>query len=171
MEEEFWIRDDGGTGPPVLYTTNHAIAVIKRIHNQHPLEAVEPMISRTFTNPPILHAARNCLFKEVIHYRGSIKDDHGNVPATRRCPKLAVKDIMMMLEDDTDKLVIIPVVEWKDVDTIYNKCKGTSIPIDEETRVGGPLSFKVQEIEKHMTTLVKSMDTFIQNAEARWSLE
>ena len=36
---------------------------------------------------------------------------------------------------------------------------------------GGPLSFKVQEIEKHMTTLVRSRDTFRQNAEARWSLE
>ena len=170
MEQEFWIRGDGDTGLPVLYTKNHVIAVIKRIHNQHPLEAVEPMISRTFKSP-VIHEARNSLFKEVTHYRGAIKDDHGNVPATRRCPKLAVKDIMMILEDVMDKLIIIPVVEWKDLDTIYNYCKGTSVPIEEETRVGGPLSFKVQEIEKHITTLVKNMDSFRRNAETMWSLE
>ena len=89
MEEEFWIHDGGDAGPPVLYTKNHAIAVIKRIHNQNPLEAVEPKISKTFKNVQVIFEARNTLYNHVVNYRGAMKDVNG----TRRCHKLTIKDI------------------------------------------------------------------------------
>ena len=172
MEDEFWIQEHGDTGPPVLYTKNKAIAVIKRIHNQHPLDAVEPKISKTFgANAQILHEARNTLYNHVTQYRGAMKDVHGAIPVTRRCSKLAIKDIMMMLEDSQEKLIVFPLVEWKDLDIVYSLCKGTDVPIEEETRVGGPLSFKVQDMEKQMNAIAKSMDTFRQEAERRWNLE
>ena len=110
MEDEFWIQDSNGT-TPVLYTKNIIISVIKRIQNQHPYEAVEPMISKTFGTGQILHEARNTLYRKATSFRGAMRDDHGIVPATRRCHKLAIKDIMMILEDSVDKLIITPVVE------------------------------------------------------------
>ena len=171
MEEEFWIQASDGTSPPVLYTKNTAIAVIKRVQNQHPYEAVEPMISKTFRNVQVLHEARNTLFRKATSHRGAMRDDHGNVPATRRCHKLAIKDIMMILEDNTDKLIVTPVVEWMDVDYVHNLCKGSGIPIEEETRVGGPLSFKVQEMEKNVMAIMKNMDSFRKETERRWDLE
>ena len=171
MEDEFWIQGRADTGPPVLYTKNHVIAVIKRINNQHPLEAVEPKISKTFENVHVLHEARNTLYNYVTHYRGAMKDVHGVIPTTRRCSKLAIRDIMMMLEDSTEKLIVFPLVEWKDLDIVYHLCKGTDVSIEEETRVGGTLSFKVQDMEKHLTALTRSMDTFRQEAERRWNLE
>ena len=111
MEDFFFIQDGDGTNPPVLYTKNIAIAVIKRIHSQHPVEAVEPKVSKSFKNAQVLHEARNTLYRNVTSYRGVLRDDHGLVPATRSCSKLAIKDIMTMLGDKTDNLVIMPVVE------------------------------------------------------------
>ena len=155
----------------MLFTKNKVIAVIKRIHNQHPAEAVEPRVSSTFTNHPVIHEARNTLFKKATSFRGTLRDDHGTVPATRRCHKLAIKDIMMILEDKEDKVIITPVVEWKDLDHVHNLCKGMGIPIEEETRVGGPLSFKMQEMEKNMATMMKSMESFQKETSRRWDLE
>ena len=64
MEDEFWIQASDGTTLPVLYTKNTAIAVIKRTHNQHPADAVEPKISKTFEKQ-VIHEARNTLFRKV----------------------------------------------------------------------------------------------------------
>ena len=75
MEDEFWIQASDGTTLPVLYTKNTAITVIKRIHNQHPADAVEPKISKTFEKQ-VIHEARNTLFRKVSSFRGVMRDNH-----------------------------------------------------------------------------------------------
>ena len=174
MEVEFWIKDGGDTAP-VLYTKNHLINVVKRIMNQNPVEAVEPQIVKTFVEESLIHEARNHLLENVTIYKGAIKDngkDKGKtLPATRHCVKKAIKDIIMMLSDNTEKLIIMPVVMWEDLDIVYNLCKGYSVHVAEETRIRGPLSFKMQEMEKNVAALMTSMETFTDEAQRRWSLE
>ena len=57
------------------------------------------------------------------------------------------------------------------MDIVHGRCKGTDIPIKEETRVGGPLSFKVLEMEKSLTGFMKNLDAFRLESEKRWSIE
>ena len=83
MEDKFWSQASGDGTTPVLYTKNTVIAVFKRIHNQHPAEAVEPRISKTFDHvklphPGVTGGGLALLLHQLVEIGG--EQDVGSVP-------------------------------------------------------------------------------------------